>query len=135
MWASLRHSWLGRLVGKNLEDKVITDDIFAQSRSRLLRSGLATCLPPFLTRFTEDPVVRSLAYGSSIPHIDIADVLSYEVVLLGAREEQAIADLAESSAKAGPSADILEREITNDASAVIDRFIAGDLVGAPVSKP
>jgi hypothetical protein len=70
------------------------------------------------------PVVKSLAYGSSIPHIDVADLLSHDIVRVKEADESAIADLAEASAKARAQADIVEREIASDAAAIIDCFIA-----------
>jgi hypothetical protein len=69
--------------------------------------------------------VKSLAYGSSVPHIDVSDVLSYEVVRLGPKEESAISELAEASAQARSAADVLERELATDTATIIDRFLAG----------
>lgn len=49
------------------------------------------------------------------------------MVRLSESEESAIADIAEASAKARAEADVLERAIAPDATAIIDRFIAGPL--------
>ncbi len=71
------------------------------------------------------PVVKSLAYGSSIPEIEVADITDLEIVRLERIEEDAIADLANASAQARAEADVMERSITQDASAIIEKFIAG----------
>jgi hypothetical protein len=70
------------------------------------------------------PLVKSLAFGSSVPEIDSDDLANLEVVRLKPAEETAIANLAEASAKARAEADVLEREMAKDASTIIDRFIA-----------
>jgi hypothetical protein len=80
------------------------------------------------------PLVKSLAYGSSIPEIEVADIASHEIVRLDPTVENKIAELAESSAKARAAADIMEREITSDASAIIEAFLA-DGTNAPATRP
>ncbi|KKK83836.1 hypothetical protein LCGC14_2789390, partial [marine sediment metagenome] len=70
------------------------------------------------------PLLIRVAYGTSIPHLDPADVGEFPVVRLDDAEESAIADLAEASAKARAEADVIERAIATDASDIIDRFIA-----------
>jgi hypothetical protein len=70
------------------------------------------------------PLLIRSAYGTSIPHLDPVDVADFPVVRLDDAEEMAIADLAESSAKARAEADVLERDVARDAAAVIDRFLA-----------
>ena len=69
------------------------------------------------------PLVKSLAFGSSVPEIDPADLARFKIVRLSRETESAIADLAEGSANARAEADILEREIAKDAAKIIDRFI------------
>jgi hypothetical protein len=73
------------------------------------------------------PLVKALTYGSSIPHIDAADLLALEVVCLTSGEEDTIADLAEEAAVERARADVLERELATDAGNLVDRFIVGDL--------
>jgi hypothetical protein len=63
-------------------------------------------------------------YGSSIPEIEVADVASLQIVRLEPLEEEAIAELAEASAKARAAADVLERQITAEAELILNRFIA-----------
>jgi transposase len=70
------------------------------------------------------PLVKALAFGSSIPEIDKGDLAGLQIVRLQTAEENAIAELAEASAKARAEADVLEREISTDAAAIVDRFIA-----------
>jgi hypothetical protein len=112
------------LAENDLEDKVISDDVIRikpKAQASIRAGYLVTALShPAFGR----PVVKSLAYGSSIPHIDVSDVAAHEVVRLRSVEELVIAELAEASAKARAAADILEREIASDAGAIIDQFIA-----------
>ena len=56
------------------------------------------------------PLVKALAYGSSIPHIEASDVSSFEFVRLPKAEESAIADLSEKAADRRAKADVLERD-------------------------
>ena len=69
------------------------------------------------------PLLIRAAYGTSIPHLDPGDVADFPVVRLGDSEENAIADLAEQSAKARTLADVMDRGVVADASAIIDRFV------------
>lgn len=72
------------------------------------------------------PMVKAVAYGSSIPCIDVRDIASFPIIRLLPAEEQAIADHAEQAAQANARADILEREIVSDASKLIGEFISGN---------
>ncbi|HLL89080.1 MAG TPA: hypothetical protein VK324_07230 [Tepidisphaeraceae bacterium] len=69
------------------------------------------------------PLVKAMAYGSSIPHIDVADVKAFEVARLEHAREVAIADTAEAAAERRAQADLLEQELTRDAEAIIDEFV------------
>ena len=109
----------------DLGDKVISDHVM-----RIKPTTDAAIKPGYLlTAFSHPifgrPLVKSLAYGSSIPEIEVADIEAFEVVRLKASEESAIAELAEASAKARAAADASEREIAADAETIIARFIAG----------
>jgi hypothetical protein len=110
-----------------LEDKVVSDHVIrvAPTKDAAIRVGyLHTALShPSLGR----PIVKSLAYGSSIPEIDPGDFAEMEIVRLSAREEAAIADLAEEAAAERAHADVLERELAEDAGKLIEKFLAGDL--------
>ena len=70
------------------------------------------------------PLLIRAAYGTSIPHLDPYDVANFPVVRLDKDVESAIADLAEASAQARASADVLEREIARDAGTIIARFMS-----------
>lgn len=73
------------------------------------------------------PLVVRYAYGTSIPHIDPADVGTFPVVRLGEHLENQIADFMEEAVKLRAEADELEEKLVADAEALIDRFIAGDM--------
>lgn len=74
------------------------------------------------------PLLIRAAYGTSIPHLDPNDVAEFPVVRLDARVEGEIADLAEAGARDRAKADVIEREIAEQASGLISRFIAGKSV-------
>ena len=71
------------------------------------------------------PLVKALAFGNSVPEIDVDEISKYEIVRLKQNDEDDIADLTEASAKVRANADILERELAIEATAIIDRFICG----------
>ena len=112
------------LAGADLEGRVISDHVMRikPGENVSIKAGyLVTALShPMLGR----PLVKSLAYGSSIPEIEVADLANHEVVRLKPADECAIADLAEASAKARAAADVIEREIARDAGIIIERFIS-----------
>lgn len=116
------------LAGGDLEDKVISDHVMRikpQQKPRVAPGYLVTALShPLFGR----PLIKSLAYGSSIPEIEVADIASHAIVRLESADENAIANLADASAKARAAADILEREITADAETIVDTFIASAAV-------
>jgi hypothetical protein len=76
------------------------------------------------------PLVIRNGYGTSIPHLDPDDVSAVPVVRLGKDAEDAIADLAEASARARGEADILENGITDEATAIVSGFLAGPINAA-----
>lgn len=108
------------------EGKVISDHVIriAPNAAQRIRTGYVyvALSHPTLGR----PLVKALAYGSSIPEIEVADVEQLEVVRLDSAIEGAIADLAEQGAALLAKADLLENDIAADAEAIIDRFMAGD---------
>lgn len=71
------------------------------------------------------PVLKSLAFGSSVPEINPDDIAHLEIVRLDPANESAIAELAEESARVRAEADLIEREMAEGASEIIDRFILG----------
>jgi hypothetical protein len=113
------------LAERDLEDKVVSDHVM-----RIKPRADATIEPGYLLVALSHPVfgrpvVKSLAYGSSIPEIEVADIEGYPIVRLKPAEESAIADIVETSAKSRATADVLEREIAADAEKIIERFIGG----------
>jgi uncharacterized protein (DUF433 family) len=72
------------------------------------------------------PVIKSFAFGSSVPEIDTDDVKRFPITRLPAAEENAIADLSEKAADLRARADLLENAIAAEAEMLIDRFIAGE---------
>lgn len=109
------------------ENRAVSDDLLriAPNKESKMRAGylFVALSHPLLGR----PLVKSLAYGSSIPHIDAADLLLLEIVRLPSREENAIADLAEESAAERARADVLERKLADDASLLIEKFLSGSI--------
>ncbi len=113
---------------KRHEDKVVSDHIIriAPKKPTMRIGYIHTALShPTLGR----PLVKSLAYGSSIPEIDPGDFRAFEVVRLSTKDEDAIADLSEAAAKKRCHSDELESRLEEDAGALIDRFIGGETIG------
>jgi hypothetical protein len=108
-----------------LHDQVVSNHVLrvAPTSSATIRAGyLAVALShPTLGR----PLVKSLAFGSSVPEIDSADLALLEVVRLRPVVENKIAEIAEAAAKARAEADELERSMGEQASAIIGNFMAG----------
>jgi len=117
------------------EDRVVSDDLIriAQKPNASVRTGYAyvALSHPRLGR----PLVKALAYGSSIPHIDVADLKAFRVVRLPSKEENAIADLAEDAAALRARADIQERALATAAEKLIDQFIAGEMKNFIATTP
>ncbi len=78
------------------------------------------------------PLVIRHAYGTSIPHLDPADVAAFPVVRLGEVLEAGIADRVEEASQLRGGADELENRLAADAEAILDRFIAGDTQDAVI---
>lgn len=70
------------------------------------------------------PLVKSLAFGSSVPELGPEDVAELRIARLDSAKELEIAELAERSARARASADLLEQEIALRAASMVDNFIA-----------
>lgn len=113
------------LATEALDDQVVSNHVIriAPQKDPSVRVGyLLTALShPLWGR----PLIKALAFGSSVPEIDGEDLANLKFVRLKPSDESIIADLAEASAKSRAEADVLEREIAQDAAKIIDRFIAG----------
>ncbi len=79
------------------------------------------------------PLVIREAYGMSIPHLDPEDVATIPIVRLGKEAEDAIADLAEQSAAEQARAEMLERDLSEEASVIVSEFLVQS-GGAPMSE-
>lgn len=106
------------------DDRVVSNHVIrvAPRKNALMRTGylLTAISHPLLGR----PLLKALAFGSSVPEIDPNDIASLKVVRLKHSDENIIADIAERSAAARAEADLLERDIARDAGVIIDRFMA-----------
>lgn len=81
------------------------------------------------------PLIKALAFGSSVPEIDEEAVRTFRIVRIDPAIESEIADLAEASAEARAEADSLEQELSELAGRVIEAFISGATLKAvdPIS--
>ena len=115
------------IAGAQHENKVVSDDVIriAPKENADIRAGYVyvALTHPELGR----PLVKALAYGSSIPHIDPTDVASLPIVRLSAVTESRIADLAEKGARLQAEADILETKLSREADELIGRFLLHDM--------
>jgi hypothetical protein len=97
------------------EGKIVSDDIIriAPRADAAMRPGylFVAMTHPVLGR----PLVKAQIYGSSIPHLDVADVEALEIVRLQPSVEDAIADIAEQGAALLAKADLLENDIASAA--------------------
>jgi type I restriction enzyme S subunit len=80
------------------------------------------------------PLVLRFAYGTSIPHLEPADVASCEVVRLKKEDESIIADLADKAAELRSRADVIENKIADAADGILDRFAAGEKVDLRITN-
>jgi hypothetical protein len=108
-----------------LDDQVVSNHVIrvAPQAHAGIRVGYLVTAMSHLT--LGRPLVKSLAFGSSVPEIDSSDIADFEIVRLNPAEESAIADLAEAAAMARAEADLLERHMAQDAGAIIERFMTG----------
>jgi hypothetical protein len=115
-----------------LDDQVVSNHVVraAPKKDSAPMGYILTALShPILGR----PLVKALAFGSSVPEIDPDDLAQMDIVRLDSAEELAIAELAEASAKARGDADVLEREMVADAATIVDSFIAGSGARLPAA--
>jgi hypothetical protein len=131
----VKQGWLvmacsGQIYGMNGSTMIATqwheNAVFSHDMIRIVPNGKAR--PGFLLTVLTHPVLgRPLlireAYGTSIPHLDPDDVASFPVVRLSQRQEDEIADLAESAAEQQAQAEVMERELAEEAGEVISEFL------------
>jgi hypothetical protein len=81
------------------------------------------------------PLVIRHAYGTSIPHLDPADVTAIPVARFAEKAEGAIGDVMQSSVEMQGRADDLENELASDAERLVERFLAGDTKDFILRRP
>jgi hypothetical protein len=67
--------------------------------------------------------MKSLAYGSSIPHIDVADLELFEVPRVSPSVEERIGDFVAKAVAGFGQADNIERALGARADVVIEKLI------------
>lgn len=104
------------------EGKVVSDDVIRIAPGEGITSGyLYMALGHHkLGR----PRVKSLAYGSSIPHIEPEDLKAFSIPRLRDELEAEIAELVEEAFLDWATADEIENHLGRDAERVIGRFLA-----------
>jgi hypothetical protein len=130
----------GIIGGAVLANQFYRDKVIANHVIRIAATGAVNARPGYLlTSLTHPmlgrPVVKSFAFGSSVPEIAPEDIEAFPVVRLASAKEDSIANLAERSAKLRAQADLLETEIASEADALLDRFIAGKNLSVENDKP
>jgi hypothetical protein len=107
------------------EDKVLSDHIIRIAPTEMCnaRAGYVyTALShPLLGR----PLLKALAYGSSIPEIEVADVAQLQIPRLEDQLENAISDAAEEGAKLFAEADILETKLAQTVDEMLGDLMSG----------
>lgn len=103
------------------EGKILSDDVIRIAPGEAIRSGyLYVALShPTLGR----PRTKSLAYGSSIPHIEVEDLKDFQIPRLLNETECYIADLAEEAFALWSEADDAENLLAEIAEIEIERFL------------
>lgn len=72
------------------------------------------------------PRVKSLAYGSSIPHIEVEDLLDFTIPRMSKRREETIGSAVRRAYKKWSEADRVENELRDTAEALISRFLSAN---------
>ena len=70
-----------------------------------------------------------------MPEIDPIEFTNFHVVRLAPIKEEAIAALAEESARLRARADVLERAMSAEAGRLVERFVAGDMLDFVTAMP
>ena len=100
------------IANKFLQDKIISDHVIRMRPKEVFRSRVGFIYTALSHPILGRPLVKSLAYGSSIPEIEVEDVNNLQVIRLSENFENRIADLAEDAARLYADADIRENEMT-----------------------
>ncbi|MBJ3778827.1 restriction endonuclease subunit S domain-containing protein [Acuticoccus mangrovi] len=102
--------------------KVVSDDVIRIAPSEDLRPGYlyVAISHSSLGR----PRAKALAYGSSIPHVEVEDLKGFSIPRLTPEIEKQISDLAEEAFKLWSEADERENAIADTAEAEITDFLS-----------
>lgn len=102
--------------------KVVSDDVIRIAPSEDLRPGYlyVAISHSSLGR----PRAKALAYGSSIPHVEVEDLKGFSIPRLAPEIEKQISDLAEDAFKLWSEADEAENAIADTAEAEISDFLS-----------
>lgn len=101
--------------------KVVSDDVIRIAPSEDLRPGYLYVAISHST--LGRPRAKALAYGSSIPHVEVEDLKGFSIPRLASAVEKQISDLAEDAFKLWSVADETENAIAETAETVISNFL------------
>ena len=113
------------IAGDDLVGKIVSNHVMRERRVRDDGAPTGYVLTALSHPTLGRPRVKALAFGSSVPEIAFEDLLDLEIPRLAAPQEAAIASLAEAAASARARADILERELANEAEQIVAKVVAG----------
>ena len=118
----------GNIGGAVLANTFHSGKVLANHVIRLKPSEDANARPGYvLTALTHPslgrPLVKSLAFGSSVPEISPLDLANLGIPRLPRSDEDIIADLAEECFVLHSTADAIEGELAFEAERIIDKFI------------
>lgn len=123
------------LAGSALDGQVVSNHVIrvAPREGSKMRNGyvLTALTHPRLGR----PLIKALPFGSSVPEIDPAELENLAIVRLSAKDESAIADLAEEAASLRADADVQERALATASGELIDEFVAGNMLNFVTTMP
>ena len=108
------------------ENKIISDHIIRIAPNGKLNARIGYVYVAISHPTLGRPRVKGLAYGSSIPEIEVADVKDLVLIRLGESIEDSIANAAEDSSRIQAEAELLERNLASEADTIITRFLTGD---------
>jgi hypothetical protein len=111
------------LATSQLRDKIITDDVIRIVSGDALHPGYLHLL--LSHAFLGRPRIKSLAYGSSIPHIEVEDLYEFTIPRLRAEQENVLGELIVDAFSAWSEADQLETSLGERADQAIRQFIRG----------
>lgn len=115
-----------RLVDERLSRFLVSEDLIRIAPGENIRSGYLLCAltHPTLGR----PLIIRNAYGTSIPHLEPADISTIPVPRLRSEDENEIAERIDEAARLRVEADELEDKVTLSATQVVDDFMHGGVI-------